>query len=206
MSVNTEEQIDDTFDEIYMWLDQISFSRPRKNISRDFSNGVFMAELLKEYYPRYVDLHNYYPGNSLARKIDNWRTLNRKVLSKINMKLNDKVITQLAIGQEKIIENILIKLRMKILNDCNNERKLLYSAYEDDDIASSRVESVLDLDVIQNKTVPKSAFLKLQREFDGKKNIIVMQNAKILHLESLIKLKDQRIADLSTQIVRLEHH
>lgn len=165
-----------------------------------------MAELLKEYYPRYVDLHNYYPGNSLARKIDNWRTLNRKVLSKINMKLNDKVITQLATGQEKIIENILIKLRMKILNDCNNERKLLYSAYEDDDIASSRVESVLDLDVIQNKTVPKSAFLKLQREFDGKKNIIVMQNAKISHLESLIKLKDQRIADLSTQIVRLEHH
>ncbi|KAK0179622.1 hypothetical protein PV327_005360 [Microctonus hyperodae] len=206
MSVNTEEQIDDTFDEIYMWLDRISFSRPRKNISRDFSNGVFMAELLKEYYPRYVDLHNYYPGNSLARKIDNWRTLNRKVLSKINMKLNDKIIMQLATGQEKIIENILIKLRMKILNDCNNERKLLYSAYEDDDAASSRVESVLDLDVIQNKTVPKSAFLKLRREFDEKKNIIVVQNAKISHLESLIKLKDQRIADLSTQIVRLEHH
>lgn len=51
MSVNTEEQIDDTFDEIYMWLDQISFSRPRKNISRDFSNGGnFIYFLLRVIY------------------------------------------------------------------------------------------------------------------------------------------------------------
>lgn len=26
-------------DEIYAWIDQITFSRPKKNISRDFSDG-----------------------------------------------------------------------------------------------------------------------------------------------------------------------
>lgn len=29
----------DDIDEIYAWIDQISFSRPTKNISRDFSDA-----------------------------------------------------------------------------------------------------------------------------------------------------------------------
>lgn len=40
---------------------------------------VFMAELLKKYYPRMVDLHNYPPANSIANKLKNWQVLNTKV-------------------------------------------------------------------------------------------------------------------------------
>lgn len=92
---------------------------------------VFMAELLKRYYPRHVEIHNYIPGNSVAKKIDNWCTLNRKVLSKLDIKLGKEVINQLANSQPGTIEKVLTDLRHKILKDCNADRFSLYSEYDD---------------------------------------------------------------------------
>ncbi|XP_063972877.1 sperm flagellar protein 1-like [Diachasmimorpha longicaudata] len=203
MSLNCDEQIADILDEIYTWLDQIPFSRPRKNLARDFSNGVFMAELLKQYYPRQVDLHNYSSSSSLSKKVDNWRTLNRKVLSKIDLKLSDNMIYQIASVQNKAIEFLLIKLRSRILKDCNDERRSLYTA-SDTGKSNNEVDSVLDMDEVQNRKIPRSAFLKLKQELQEKKDMLVMLGDKVFHLESLIKLKDQRIADLSTQLTRLQ--
>lgn len=90
-----------------------------------------MAELLKRYYPKYVDVHNYVAGNSVARKIDNWCTLNRKVLSKLDMRLGKETINQLASSQAGIIEKVLTDLRSKILKDSNADRESLYSGHED---------------------------------------------------------------------------
>lgn len=89
-----------------------------------------MAELLKRYYPRHVDIHNYISGNSISKKIDNWCTLNRKVLSKLDIKLGRDVINQLANSQPGVIEKVLTELRVKILKDCNAERDSLYSEFE----------------------------------------------------------------------------
>jgi hypothetical protein len=36
-----------------------------------------MAETVRHYYPRLVDLHNYPAANSIAQKLYNWNTLNR---------------------------------------------------------------------------------------------------------------------------------
>ncbi|XP_015126788.1 sperm flagellar protein 1 [Diachasma alloeum] len=202
MSSNSDEQIADILDEIYTWLDQIPFSRPRRNLARDFSNGVFMAELLKQYYPRHVDLHNYSPSNSLSKKLDNWRTLNRKVLSKIDMRLTDDVIYQIASAQSRAIDSVLVRLRARILKDCNDERRSLYTA-SDTGMSSNQVDSVLDMDEVQNKKIPRSAFLKLKQELQEKNDMVAVLGDRVFHLESLIKLKDQRIADLSTQLTRL---
>lgn len=40
---------------------------------------AMVAEILKFYWPKLIDLHNYVPANSLSNKISNWETLNRKV-------------------------------------------------------------------------------------------------------------------------------
>lgn len=162
-----------------------------------------MAEILKKYYPKLVDLHNYSHSNSLTKKIDNWCTLNKKVLSKIDLKISNDVINQLANSHDKTIETVLIKLRSKIIKDCNDERNLLFADSISDD-AKTEVESVLDFDEVQNKMIPRSAFLKLRQNLQDKNDVINSLNDKISHLESLIKLKDQRIADLSTQIIRLD--
>lgn len=160
-----------------------------------------MAELLKRYYPKYVDIHNYIPGNSVAKKIDNWCTLNRKVLSKLDIKLGKDLINQLANSQPGVIEKVLVDLRAKILKDCNNDRNTLYSEYEEN-AKSDEVKSVLNTEEVANKTVPRHVFVRLKQELEEKNEIISTLHQKISHLESLIKLKDQRISDLTTQIVK----
>lgn len=90
-----------------------------------------MAELLKRYYPRLVDVYNYIPGNSISKKIDNWCTLNRKVLSKIDMKLSKETIDRLANSQSGVIEKVLNDLRVKILKDSNTDSENLYIEAEE---------------------------------------------------------------------------
>lgn len=38
-----------------------------------------VAEIMKCYWPKLIELHNYVPSSSLSNKISNWETLNRKV-------------------------------------------------------------------------------------------------------------------------------
>ncbi|EFN67021.1 Sperm flagellar protein 1 [Camponotus floridanus] len=198
--MNANSKISDQLDEIYDWIDQIKFSRPKKNIARDFSDGVLMAELLKRYYPKHVDVHNYVAGNSIARKIDNWCTLNRKVLSKLDMRLGKEAINQLANSQSGSIEKVLADLRAKILKDCNADRESLYSGHED---SEEMVKSVLNPDEIANKTVPRHVFIRLKQELQEKNDTISTLQQKISHLENIMRLKDQRIDDLTVQITRL---
>ncbi len=71
--------------EVYDMVDHIPLSRPKKNIHRDFSDGLMMAELISHYNPKLVDLHNYPHSNSLVKKIENWNLLSNKVLKKLNI-------------------------------------------------------------------------------------------------------------------------
>lgn len=40
--------------EVYEMVDSVPFSRQKKNIARDFSDGLMMAELIHHYYPKKV--------------------------------------------------------------------------------------------------------------------------------------------------------
>ena len=74
MSDLSEEELQ----ELYAWIDEIPLTRQKKNITRDFSDGVLTAEVVHNFLPKYVDLHNYSPANANQQKIENWRTLNSK--------------------------------------------------------------------------------------------------------------------------------
>ena len=50
-------------------VDCIPLSRSKRNINRDFADGVMMAELIHHYNPKLVSLHNYPAANSTAKKI-----------------------------------------------------------------------------------------------------------------------------------------
>lgn len=63
-------------DQLLEWIDGLPFSRPKKNLSRDFSDGVLVAEILKNYHPKLVQLHNYPSASALNAKFSNWKTLN----------------------------------------------------------------------------------------------------------------------------------
>ncbi|XP_033318217.1 uncharacterized protein LOC117215828 [Bombus bifarius] len=111
-------------EELYAWISKIPLSKSTKNLSRDLSDAVIIAEILKMYYPRYVDLHNYVPANSLTTKTENWKVLNRKVLNKIDMKLTKNVINQLVNCHPGAAENMLLEIRKKIIKDGIEPRNL----------------------------------------------------------------------------------
>lgn len=51
--------------EVYQWVDTFELSRIKRNINRDFADGVLIAEILNFYYPHLVELHNYSSVSSL---------------------------------------------------------------------------------------------------------------------------------------------
>ncbi|XP_018048563.1 PREDICTED: sperm flagellar protein 1-like [Atta colombica] len=106
--------------ELIEWIDGIPFSRPARNLTRDFSDAVLTAEVLKLYYPRHVELHNYVSANSINTKKENWKMLNRKVLAKLDIKLSSDVIHQLASDS---LANVTTE-RIEDANDENVQRTI----------------------------------------------------------------------------------
>ncbi|KAL7304110.1 hypothetical protein TKK_0003568 [Trichogramma kaykai] len=197
MNVDTELRGDD-IREIYAWLDEIPLSRPKRNVTRDFSDGVLIAEILKRYYPKIVDIKNYIPASNTMNKIDNWSTLNRKVFPKINMKLSPELIKRLAQSQPGVIERVLYEIRTKIIKDCNADRNALFKDCEEGciiELDASNPEDSL------NQMVPRKVFIKLKKESDEKTNTICALQKRIDHLETMLAFKEQQIEDLTAQLV-----
>ena len=64
--------------QLYRWIDTIPLDRPKKNIARDFSDGVLMSQVVHYFFPKLVELHNYSASNSIDQKNYNWKTMNRQ--------------------------------------------------------------------------------------------------------------------------------
>jgi len=60
---------EEELDKLYSWIDSIPLSRPKKNMARDFSDGVLMSDVLSNYFPKLVKAHPYTLKNSTDSKI-----------------------------------------------------------------------------------------------------------------------------------------
>ncbi|XP_077585991.1 sperm flagellar protein 1 [Stigmatopora nigra] len=110
-----ERELDeDELQDLYAWIDKIHFSRPKRNIANDFSDGVMVAEVVKHYCPKIIDLHNYTPASSTQQKLSNWNLLNRKVFSKLNFNVPEKSVKKIVLRSAGVIESVLSDLREKI--------------------------------------------------------------------------------------------
>ncbi|KAJ3362085.1 Sperm flagellar protein 1 [Allomyces javanicus] len=105
---------DDELTDLFQWIDAIPLSRPKKNFTRDFSDGCLCAEVIRHLHPRLVDLHNYPPANSTPQKIYNWNTLNFKVLKKLNCALTDDTIQHIVQCRPGIVETVLFDIKQKV--------------------------------------------------------------------------------------------
>lgn len=105
---------EDDLHELYSWIDEIPISRPKRNIARDFSDGCCVAEVLKFFFPKLVDLHNYTPAMSYQKKIDNWQTLNTKVLRKLYFEVPPEEVEDIIAAVPGAVERFLRALRIKI--------------------------------------------------------------------------------------------
>eukprot|EP01006_Ploeotia_vitrea_P010335 TRINITY_DN26836_c0_g1_i1.p1 TRINITY_DN26836_c0_g1~~TRINITY_DN26836_c0_g1_i1.p1 ORF type:complete len:272 (-),score=29.83 TRINITY_DN26836_c0_g1_i1:140-955(-) len=105
-----EQQLQD----LYQWVDEIPLSRPKRNIARDFSDGVLMAELVKHHFPKHVELHNYSPALSVAQKTYNWQTLDRKVFKRLSISCKPKDIEEVAACVPGAVEKILNTFKLRV--------------------------------------------------------------------------------------------
>ena len=55
--------------------------------------------------------------------------------------------------------------------------------------------------MVADKTVPRHVFMRLKQELQEKKDAINILNQKVSYLESMMKLKEQRINDLTAQTI-----
>ena len=105
---------DDELNEIYAWVDTLELSRPKKNIARDFSDALLVAETIKCYYPKLVELHNYPPTHNIKQKNTNWATLNRKVFNRMGFQILKNDIEDIVNGKQMAIEKFLMILKVKV--------------------------------------------------------------------------------------------
>ncbi|XP_077351481.1 sperm flagellar protein 1 isoform X1 [Festucalex cinctus] len=105
---------EDELQDLYAWIDKIRLSRPKRNIANDFSDGVMVAEVVKHFFPKLIDLHNYTPASSTQQKLSNWNLLNRKVFSKLNFHVPEKSVKKIVLRSSGVIESVLSGLREKI--------------------------------------------------------------------------------------------
>uniref|UniRef100_A0A182NU13 Calponin-homology (CH) domain-containing protein n=1 Tax=Anopheles dirus TaxID=7168 RepID=A0A182NU13_9DIPT len=108
IELSSEEIID-----VYQWVKTFKLSKEIKNMSRDMTDGVLVAEILKQLYPKLVDLHNYTRCMATRNKLDNWQTLNRKVLHRLDIFLDEDMMANLASGTNMILEVLLFELMAK---------------------------------------------------------------------------------------------
>nr|XP_041571508.1 sperm flagellar protein 1 [Taeniopygia guttata]XP_041571509.1 sperm flagellar protein 1 [Taeniopygia guttata] len=212
---------------LYRWLDTVPLSRPRRNIARDFSDGVLAAEVVKFFFPSLVDLHSFVPTSSTAQKVANWGHLNRKVLSKLNLRLPEEMIQGLVRSQPGTAEQLLQLLRAKILQRQRNSKggvgkptaepaALDEGGYLDtgqpklrrdlgrgcsqegaDRAVAVAVQPGGGLGDMRQQLADREQALQLARD-----TIQILQ-AKVGRLEQLLLLKNLRIDDLSRRLQQL---
>ena len=180
---NLEEAEDNKLMYIYEWVDSIPLSRQKKNISRDFNDAVLFAEMIKYHYPRLVDLHNYPSASSTKAKIINWETLNKKVLTKIGLKLGKNEIDDLVRSKPNAIENLLGRL-YNIINGKPQMNNVSSKKYHLNNNANNMSNNS---NVLRNNN-----------------NNIIINNEETAELINAINDKDQEIAKLQEYIKTLE--
>ena len=107
MNNDEQEENENELMYIYEWVDSVELSRPKKNIARDFSDALLLAEIIKSYFPKLVDLHNYPSCSNTKHKESNWNVLNNKVLKKLGIKLTKNEIDDIVNCKHLAIEHLL---------------------------------------------------------------------------------------------------
>ncbi|CAF0722783.1 unnamed protein product [Brachionus calyciflorus] len=218
-------ELDETIlQDLYAWIDQIPLSRPKRRIERDFSDGVMVAELVKYYFPNWVELHNYAQANNTQQKMINWGLLNRKVFSRFGLNVPEHVIRGISLGKNGLVETFLYNLRIKIddylygmeNNTSDPEYRNLFRANKQMN-PSPRVGARQNEDLnyqvppklptvtkakqaITGDSVPRLLYEEKEQECIAKDEQLQILNAKIRRLEHLLHLKDVRLQDLTEKL------
>jgi len=123
---------DEELQRIYQWVDDIPLTRPKRNIARDFADGVLVAEIVGHYFPKLIEVHNYPAANSYATKMYNWNTLNAKPFKKMGFQLNKEELDALCNCTPQAVERALKKLQQNMAKYSARQESARKSGGEED--------------------------------------------------------------------------
>ncbi|XP_013885458.1 sperm flagellar protein 1 [Austrofundulus limnaeus] len=199
------------------WLDKIPFSRPKRKLRRDFSDGVLVAEVIKHFFPKFVDLSSLtVPFSSREEKLRNWSLLNRKVFPKLDFYVPEEVISEVVLSSPGAIEPVLSTLREKIdrkLADIASKKPIL------DNVDIKTLEKTPEaIHEVEARILAQLAKMKIDEENIQKtmKQKVVVESCYTVREPTLLRQfifeKDQVILDLQevvkilqTKVEKLEH-
>ncbi|GCB70900.1 hypothetical protein scyTo_0008712 [Scyliorhinus torazame] len=184
---------------------------------KHFLTKCRIAEVVKHFLPKLVDIHNYFPANSTQQKLSNWQILNRQVFSKLRYHIPEDMLTKLIKSSPGIIETVLCMLRQKIEEELNSVQQMEHYStgadksfldYAPPNMHQSQVEMWYNS---QNQRSfceqyshldPEIRLLLEEKEqalFALRETVGILQ-MKVQRLEHLVQLKDLRIEDLTRHL------
>ncbi|KAM7358614.1 sperm flagellar protein 1 [Cochliomyia hominivorax] len=194
------------YNELKNWLQELQVTY--KNLNRDFSDALPVANLLKGFYPKLVDLHNYPARNNTQLKLNNWETFNYKVLTKLGLQQSKNMLDKLSKGTVGAVEALLYDIMVMIKSqkskgDKPDEQEQVWT--ENDDIMMVTVNKKIGDAIVQvpQKMILFSIYEQVLRESQAKENFITTSQQKITHLENILKLKEERIEELCAQLAKV---
>jgi hypothetical protein len=176
---NEQDDVESELMYIYEWVDSIELSRPKKNIARDFSDGVLLAEIIKNYLPRLVDLHNYPSCSNTKHKESNWNVLNNKVLKRLGIKLTKSEINDIITCQHLAIENLLQRVYNVLQNKVNMNK------------TKSNINQKNNNDMLRKTLEEKENVIKQLRD------IIEVLELKLKNSEEMEKILENKVSQLT---------
>lgn len=187
-----EEELNDLHD----WINSFTLSRKIKNINRDFSDGVLMAELVNICLPKFVEIHNYSKANSINQKTYNWNTLNEKVFKRLSFKIDKKNVEEIVNCKYMGVEKVLITFKDQ-LQKYKSEIK---------DQNNNLLNKELNKLISHETEIPDEENQNLNESNPDPLNnneIVEILREKIFNLEKLLKIKENKIDILNKKIEAL---
>ncbi|CAL1578067.1 unnamed protein product [Knipowitschia caucasica] len=218
-----EEELQD----LYAWIDKIPLSRLKRHIARDFSDGVMAAEVVKYYFPKLVDLHNYVPASATPQKLSNWQLLNRKVFSKLDFQVIEDTVNKIVLSTPGAVEPVLSLLKEKVdrrpdqpeqtmdlqYYDTRNQGKVYEETFlnevktqteqekkneEKGKQKLSKEQPKVNLNELDNGV--RQLVLEKDKEMLSLRETVEILQVKVSKLEHLVRLKDLRIEELTRHL------
>lgn len=190
-------------EELLKWLDSFALSRACRKLSRDFSDGVLVAEILKAEFPGLVELHNYAACCSLQGKLQNWNTLNRKVLTKLQLRLRPEEVESLANAESSSIEALLVRLmkRVELVKRKASAEAKANAPEESSGVMTIRMARRMGdkVEQIPLKVIAHSKFAELEEKVEHQRRIIAELEEKTADLLEALDWKSRAIKELEQQ-------
>lgn len=209
---SSEELTDEQLKAIYAWIDAIPLSRPKRNIARDFSDGILFAEVIAAYFPHLVELHNYTAANSVKQKISNFETLNTRVLRKLNYTIPRSAIEEIVNGKPGSVENVLNSLQFKMAKyreqknipdstspvDSNSRRGAASPKIQTKLVSTSgrEVSQSNGRAMLMMASVDDEILMEKEQQIRELQETVEILELKVAKLEQLVRLKDNKIQKL----------